>query len=326
VIVASASRALAHALESGHFDGHLAGLASRAWARMAAQHLVRKIAVADHVRVIAVGGTTLGGSGKTPVAIAWAHAEAKKRGSVAFIGHAYRARPQRARVVSISDDVADVGDEALVAARALSNVADVVVAPTRQMAVDFAIARGARVLVLDGVAQIAPRRADVALLVTGSDHSNACPPAGDLRAPISILRDLADFVVVVSDDEHPSLARNEIAVRSVSSGARAANGDVISFAELSKLRVGLALAIAHPERVHRMLIGRGVVPVARSYVGDHMGAHLRGVMARVSRRDRAIDAWLITEKCAANAGLTSHDTIPIYVVGHRIELPAGVAS
>ncbi len=276
------------------------------------------------MRVIAVGGATLGGSGKTPVAIAWAHAEAKKRGSVALIGHAYRARPQRARVVSVSDDVAAVGDEALVAARDLANVADVVVAPTRQMAVDFAIARGARVLVLDGVAQISPRRADVALLVTGSAQSNACPPAGDLRAPISVLRELADFVVVVSEDDDRSFAQNQIAARSVSGEARAASGDVISFAELAKLRVGLALAIAHPERVHRMLERRGVVPVARAYVGDHMGADLRRAMARVSLRDGRIDAWLITEKCAANVTPTSHDTIPIYVVGHRIELPGGV--
>jgi tetraacyldisaccharide 4'-kinase len=321
VIVASASRALASALESGRFDGTLSHLVERAYGAIAARHLVREITVPRDVRVIAIGGATLGGSGKTPLAIAWTRREAEKNNvHVALIGHAYRARPKYARSVSESDDVADVGDEALVCARALRGVADVVVGPSRQSAVDFAIARGATVLVLDGVAQIAPRRADVAVLVVNSEIANACPPAGDLRAPLSALRNLADVVVRISDADHVDVAADEICARAISNGARGANGDVITFDALSKMRVGLALSIAHPERVLRMLARRGVVPALCAYVGDHAGFDLRRVMTRVSSRDSSFDAWLITEKCAAFVAPTWHDTIPIYVVGHELEL------
>ncbi|MEO7112298.1 MAG: tetraacyldisaccharide 4'-kinase [Polyangiaceae bacterium] len=319
MIVASATRALQDKLESGRFDGPLSRLVSRAYGGIATQYLVRKIEVPHHLRVIAVGGSTLGGSGKTPVAIAWAREEAKNGGRVALIGHAYRARPKVARVVSLHDDVHAVGDEALLCARALGGVAEVIVAPTRQLAVDFAVARGAAVLVLDGVAQISPRRADVALLVTSSEHANACPPAGDLRSPFPALEALANFVVRISD-EHLDLGENEIGMRVTSNGARAANGDVITYDALSNMRVGLGLSIAHPERVLRMLERRGVVPVACVYVGDHAGSEIRGGMERISRRDRSLDAWLISEKCASFVVPTSHDTVPIYVVAHELKL------
>jgi tetraacyldisaccharide 4'-kinase len=325
VIVASATRALQDKLESGRFNGPLSRLVSRAYGAIAAGHLVREITVPRDVRVIAVGGATLGGSGKTPVAIAWARREAKNNVHVALIGHAYRARPNVARVVSADDDVHAVGDEALVCARSLAGVAEVVVAPTRQMAVDFAVARGATVLVLDGVAQISPRRADVALLVTSSpQHTNACPPAGDLRSPFPALKALADFVVRISDEDNFDLAEDEIGMRVISEGARAANGDVMSFEALSNMRVGLALSIAHPERVLRMLSRRGVVPVACAYVGDHAGSKIRATIEQVSRGDASIgaciEAWLISEKCASFVAPTSHDTVPIYVVAHELEL------
>jgi tetraacyldisaccharide-1-P 4'-kinase len=261
------------------------------------------------------------------VAIAWARREAKAGTRVALIGHAYGARPGHARIVSKNDDVREVGDEALVCARALEGVTDVVVAPSRQTAAEFAVAHGARILVLDGVAQISPRRADVALLVRHDENRlRACPPAGDLRAPISALRALADFVVVVSDEESPQIASGEIAARVVSEHAYAPNGDVISFSELAKMRVGVALSIAHPERVLRMLARRGVVPLACATVRDHRGDDLRRAMTRVSRRDGAIEVWLISDKCASFVAPTSHDTIPIYVIAHRAELRGGGVS
>ncbi len=273
--------------------------------------------------MITIGGATLGGSGKTPVAIAWTRREAEKSVHVALIGHAYRARPKSARVVSETDRVEEVGDEALLCARALGGIADVVVAPSRQGAIDFAVARGARVLVIDGVAQIAPRRADVAVLVSNSNDANACPPAGDLRAPLAALRALTDVVVRISeDDDFQNVESGEISARVIDSGARAANGEIVSFEVLSKMRVGLGLSIAHPERVLCRLARRGVVPVARACLGDHAGADLRRTMARIGLRDRAIDAWLITEKCASFVRPTSHDTPPIYVVGHELELRA----
>lgn len=325
MIVASATRVLQDQLESGRFDGPVSRLASRVYGHVAAKYLVRKITVPQHVRMIAVGGATFGGSGKTPVAIAWAREEAKSGARVVLVGHAYRANPKVARLVSIDDDVRAVGDEALLCARALAGVADVVVAPSRQLAVNFAIARGATVLVLDGVAQTSPRRADVALLVTSSRKMNACPPVGDLRSPLPALEALADLVVRISDDDDRELPKNEIRMRVISEGARAPNGALVTYDALSKLRVGLALSVAHPERVLEMLARRGVVPVACAYVGDHAGSEIRHAMSRVSRRDGAIEAWLISGKCASFVAPTSHDTVPIYVVAYELTPDGGVS-
>src|SRR5688500_7539901 len=95
-------------------DATVAGPALR---RAAAARIARRLISPGAVRVIGIGGATLGGAGKTPVALAVARALASSaRERVAIVGHAYRARPLRARRVEISDSVDEVGDEALAAA------------------------------------------------------------------------------------------------------------------------------------------------------------------------------------------------------------------
>jgi hypothetical protein len=118
----------------------------------------------EGARVIAVGGSTLGGSGKTPLAIACADALHRAGERVALVGHAYRGRPGRPRFVSVGDDVGEVGDEALeCAARLAPYGVPVVVAETRQRALDLAL-EVADVAVVDGLGQAKPRRASLALL------------------------------------------------------------------------------------------------------------------------------------------------------------------
>jgi tetraacyldisaccharide 4'-kinase len=162
--------ALARALEHGAYAGPLARTLGRVWEHTLGRAVVRRLTWPSHVRVIAVGGATLGGSGKTPLAIACAAELAAAGASVAFVGHAYRATPGRARVVSGADPVGEVGDEALLAARTLGPAGvPVVVAPRRSDAVALA-ARISNVLVLDGVAQTTPDRASLALLAVDASE------------------------------------------------------------------------------------------------------------------------------------------------------------
>ncbi len=124
----------------------MSALAARVWGAAAASRLPRALVVRDGAKVIAIGGATLGGSGKTPLAVACARRLAMDGHSVALVGHAYRAKPDRSRVVSPADAVEIVGDEALVAAQALEDVGvAVVVGPGRQVA-------------LESCAQCGPRR------------------------------------------------------------------------------------------------------------------------------------------------------------------------
>jgi tetraacyldisaccharide 4'-kinase len=306
----SASRGL----EEGRYDGVVARLLSRAWGRAAARALVRRLAIPPGTRVIAVGGATLGGSGKTPLAIACARELARQGARVALVGHAYRARPRCARVVRPDDGLGEVGDEALLAARALDGIGvPVVVAPSRAGAIARA-AREADVVVLDGVLQMAPVRASLSLLAVDAGEpwgrAAAVPPRGDLRAPVAALRSVSDLVVSVGEDPAD--------VRVVSRGAHL--GDrLLSWDSLRSLRVGLACALARPERVRRALARRGITPVATAFARDH-GPIPAGDLR--SRRG-VVDVWLATPKCALHVDSTR---APLAVLDHELVCSAALCA
>ena len=107
------------ALEQARFRGPLAIACATAWASVAGRTVVRRLDLPPRTRVITVGGATLGGSGKTPLAMACAAELAARGARVALVGHAYRANPRAARIVVPNDSLQEVGDEALLAARTL---------------------------------------------------------------------------------------------------------------------------------------------------------------------------------------------------------------
>jgi len=289
---------VARSLEAGR-GGVVSTLAARAWDEVATSRLVKPLSFRDDAKLIAIGGSTLGGSGKTPLAIACAQELARLGERVALVGHAYRANPGRARVVSVEDDVDIVGDEALVCARALaSSGALVVVGPTRQSALDQALDL-ARIAVLDGVAQLRPTRAHLSLLALDATHpwgSGACPPCGDLRASQRSLLAVCDRIVRVG----PASPRADVAdqaVRRVDGawlGATRLGWDV-----LRTRRVGLWTALARPDRVLATLTAEQVIPALVVAHGDHLSSSPRET-ASVLREARrvGIDLWLTTAKCA----------------------------
>lgn len=184
------------------------------------------------VPVTCVGGSTLGGTGKTPVAIAIAQAMARAGASVSLIGHAYRANPGRARVVRPGDSLFEVGDEALVCARALDGLAEVVVAPTRQAAIELA-ERRADHLVIDGVLQLAPERAALSILTT---------PAGRAPRPLARLSDRVIRAHVEMDADWSSLR---------------------------SCRVGLVTCLARPARIVQALRDKGVLVARHLALRNH---------------------------------------------------------
>jgi tetraacyldisaccharide 4'-kinase len=262
--------------------------------------------------VVTIGGATLGGSGKTPLAIACARALSQHHARVALVGHAYRARPGEARVVSVTDDVREVGDEALVAARALlASGVVVIVAPSRQAAVTFAASRGIAIAVLDGPLQLRPRRSDVAWLAVDAASpwgAGACPPRGDLRAPEASLRALCDRVVPVEG-------------RTVLPAGH----------DLAHARVGLVTSLARPERITLALERLGVHPIAFVHARDHRGASPR-VLCTTARTAR-LDAWVATEKCAVHLERAAADRggrglgAPLIVAGYDVAVePSALAA
>ena len=311
--------ALADALDRGAIDGRAARAAERVFAAAAARSIARPLRAPRGVRVATIGGATLGGSGKTPLAVACARFVAQSLGPdaaiagrgggairVALVGHAYGASPGAARVVRAGDDPRVVGDEARACAGELADLAgvEVIVGPTRQAAVDLAASRGARAIVIDGPSQIAPARADLALLAVDASSpwgSGACPPRGNLRAPRAALLAAADAVVRVDDALAPA-ATSAGGPRLVidTDGARARDGSRTSCAELRAMRVGLVTSLARPSRLVAFLRARGIAPVVTVHAGDHRDVALHRLTSLRDGEAQPLDAWLVTAKCAAH--------------------------
>lgn len=232
----------------------------------------RPVRIPPGLRTVTVGGATLGGSGKTRVAIAVAKELARRGERVVLIGHAYRARPGRARVVAANDLLAEVGDEAVVCARALDGIAKVVVAPSRQAAVDHA-APMASVLVFDGPLQLRPAPASLSILAV---DVNDASPARSLVAYV-------DAIMKVD--------------------ARLTESDR---AQLRGKRFGLFTAIARPRRLVDALRRDGLLPTVAIEAPDH------GPLSRVTRRALAtaeVDLWVATPKCAMHLEGSAQDAL-----------------
>ena len=129
---------------------------------------------------VAVGNLTVGGSGKTPIAM-WIARYYAERGLVpGILLRGYRG-----------------GDEARVHSRALPS-AHVVADPDRVAGAERALARGATVLVLDDAYQRLDVRRDLNVLVVSAETTRAVRwplPAGPWRERLDAV-DRADLVVV----------------------------------------------------------------------------------------------------------------------------------
>lgn len=293
------------------------------WGLWSARGVARPLRLPEGVRVIGVGGATLGGAGKTPLAIAITRALAARGDRPALVGHAYRARPGRARVVLADDRVAEVGDDALACARLLDGIAEVVVGPRRQEAIDHAARLGHRVVVVDGLLQAAPRRVQASILTLDARDpwgSGACPPAGDLRAPREALIAAADrLAVIVPEGEalDEDLARlGAVPIASRVSEAIDASGERVPLASLAGSRVGLLVAIARPDRVARSLAGAGLPPAVTVALADH-AAPSAGDLDRAARA--GVSVWLTTARCATKLPARIGPA-PVLAMAQRLDL------
>ena len=289
-------------LERGVSRSRSLWLMSRAWGGLA--RVERSLS--SRVPVLCVGGSTLGGSGRTPLSIACARSLARTC-RVVVVGHGYGARPPAEPCfVDPTDDVQRVGDEALECAVALApHAVRVVVARDRQRALDAA-APHADVIILDGPLQLTPHRARLSLLAVHATMpwgSAACPPLGDLRAPRAALERVSDRVVTVGP--HGDVTWRSYGVR--------LDAKLVSWAAIRGRfpRMGLATGIARPERVEALLQEHGVVPQRNVRVANHAPLEVEN--------DASVDLWLITGKDAHRTKPSTH--APVAIIDYHLDLP-----
>jgi len=294
-----------YALESGALKNLPIGALETIWGLRARQKVAKEIYLPSTCRdrggliTIGIGGATLGGSYKTPLALAVGTLLVERGLRVALIGHGYHARTKEARFVTHCDDVEVVGDEALMCARAANKVGDhfrVVVGPIPASAIDFLAPQPFDAWIFDGVLQAAPTRFTHALLATdayepfGNGHH---PPAGTLRAPIATLLHHADASVAVGGAALPAEGRSFSAMpRSRGVWMR---GALHPFEHFQGRRVGLLTSIARSARVVALLARHRIRPHVHRHEGDH-GTFDRESLIELGRSER-IDLWLTTSKC-----------------------------
>ena len=151
------------------------------------------------IPVICVGNFTLGGAGKTPTVIALAQMLEAAGEQPFCLTRGYGARDAGPRRVDAHKDAAsEVGDEALLLARA----APTIVARERPAGAALARAQGASVIVMDDGLQNASLAKDFTIAVVDARRGigNAKVfPAGPLRAPLDLQLSRCEAVLIVGD-------------------------------------------------------------------------------------------------------------------------------
>lgn len=228
------------------------------------------------VPVVVVGNVTVGGTGKTPVA-AWLAGELTRRGHrVAVVlrgyGGTHRGAP---RLVRRDDDPAEVGDEALLHARAGVHV--VAIGADRAAAARLAREQGAEVVVCDDGLQHRALARDVEIAVVdgrrglGNRH---LLPAGPLREP----RDRLEQVHAVVVTRRDAAASVELGLRRpLQLEARLTPGEAVNLRDGRRValatfqdRPGLQVVagIGHPEAFFESLRMQGLQFAAHA-LDDH---------------------------------------------------------
>jgi tetraacyldisaccharide 4'-kinase len=221
------------------------------------------------VPVVCVGNLTVGGSGKTPIAIAVARALVARGRRPFFLSRGYGGKLCGPVLVGPEHHAGDVGDEPLLLAAA----APVVVSRDRGEGARLAVEHGADVIVMDDGHQNFTLAKDLSLVV------------GPLREFVTQGLARADAVVIVGDGGPALTGYSGPILR-----ARLTHVDVPDLA--GRRVVGFA-GIGRPEKFFRSLRAFGADIVATKHFGDHH-IYTSSEIARLKATAREAGAMLVT--------------------------------
>jgi tetraacyldisaccharide 4'-kinase len=253
---------------------------------------IKKVSNAEGVKVISIGNITLGGTGKTPIAIKLARDLSEKGKKTAITNRGYlRESTEAVQVVSNGKEILarypEAADEALLCAEKLSGI-PVISSPKRIDGIKTAKEKfGVEVVILDdGFSHLAVAR-DLNLLVVDAQNpfgNGWIFPAGPLREPLGSLA-RADAVIVtrsnmLNDDE---LSRLREKLGKLSRGKPIFHADIVpgkiippgagdplaAGAFLDGKSVCLLSGIGSPEQFDKSVTELGGTVVKHFVFGDH---------------------------------------------------------
>jgi tetraacyldisaccharide 4'-kinase len=248
------------------------------------------------VPVLCVGNPTIGGSGKTPTALALARMliDAGERPFLLSRGYGGRlAGPVRVDPQHHRAD--DVGDEPLVLARG----APTVIARDRVAGARMGKAGGASVIVLDDGFQNPSLAKDLSILVIdgrrGAGNGNVFP-AGPLRAPLAAQFDRAQAVLIIGDGPAGAVTARDAEARGLTIFHGRLVPDAASLGALAGTRVLAFAGIGDPEKFFATLRDAAVDLIIARGFPDHHPFTAAEAAALVAEADRAGLTLVTTEK------------------------------
>src|SRR6185312_2010166 len=271
------------------------------------------------VPVICCGNVTVGGAGKTTVAIDLARRLIDRRRSVHILLRGYKGSAAGPRQVGPGDTADVVGDEALL----LAAVAPTWTGSDRAASARAAIAMGADVLLMDDGLQNPGLLKDLALLVvdgtTGFGNARVLP-AGPLREPVAAGAARSQAAVFIGPDLRNAGARLPPTLPVLT--ARLVQGPEID--ALVGRRILPFAGIATPAKFFKQLEAAGAILVDRIGFPDHHPFTERE-LSRLMDRARTMDAIPVTTpKDAVRLTARIRDRVRVVGVGLAWDDPAAI--
>ena len=267
-----------------------------AYGIIAERRMTRRSAVAG-LPVICVGNFTLGGTGKTPTALMLVARLRELGATPFFLTRGYGGSIEGPHAVDHEkDSAAQVGDEALLLARA----APTIVARDRVLGAAFARAMGAGVVVMDDGLQNASLAKTLTIAVVDGKRgigNGQVFPAGPLRAPLNIQMTRCDALLVVGEGGAARAVTARAGARPVLHGRLVPEPTAI--ASLHARKVLAFAGIGDPDKFFATVEQSGIVIAQRRAFADHhpftaeeaaelvMSAEHDGLSLLTTEKDRA---------------------------------------
>jgi tetraacyldisaccharide 4'-kinase len=252
--------------QRGMLAAALAPLATL-YGRIAETKFARAIPYRSRLPVICIGNFTLGGSGKTPTAIAVASLLESLGAKPFFLTRGYGGMHKGPVLVGVNDGPVEVGDEPLL----LAEVAPTMIAADRAAGAKAIEATDATAIIMDDGFQNPGLAKDLSLIVADAGlgiGNGLVMPAGPLRAPLDAQIARADALIVIGSGGNA--APLELAFASKEKPVLKAR--VVPRQDkrwLSVLPVIAFAGIAAPDKFYTTLGVNGARIIAKRSYGDH---------------------------------------------------------